>query len=392
MFSFLSKKHDPNVSLVVDIGTGSIGVALVHGVALKAPEVLVMRREIIPFREKLDVTRFVQLMQETLTVALDDIASKSSVFPGSAMISLASPWYVAQTRLVHFSQDSDFMVTEKSLRQITDDEIKLFLGDSASSNTANEMGAQQLIDARAVSIRLNGYTARHVTGRMARELDMALYCAMMPEMLSRGLTEVISRRYGTIPIRFHAFMYAVYDIIRDHFTDESSSYIIVDAAGEATDVALVRDDILLETFSFPIGHRSVLRSVMRELDLEGVAAVSALDLYLGGDATPEHVARMEPIVEKAMRDWQRLFRGSLEQIAAQYPIPREMYLLADERYREHYEKQLFEAGGDVLSETGERFRVHALDKNLLEHFVKLPISAVWDDFLCVIIMMAQKLK
>lgn len=387
---FSSNKGDRDTQLVVDVGTGSIGVALVRTNG-ETPEVVAMRREVIPFQEKLDVPRFIDLMKETLDGVIDKLAKDvPEIHPGDCSIALASPWYVAQTRLVHLAQNEPFAVTVKTVRQLVDQEVQLFLSSTSVANHG-AMDKQVLIDAQAVSLRLNGYSVHRAIGRSVRELDVALYCAMMPELLRDGFKEVVQKRFGDIPVRYHAFMFSIYNAIRDHFTDEAS-YLIVDIAGEATDVALVRDDVLLETFSFPMGHRSVLRTAMRELGLDSVSSRAALDLYLERHSTPEHDERMEPIVAKALRDWQRLFRGALSQISEQYPVPREMYLLSDERYRAHYERELFDAGDEAFKETGERFRIESLDRKLLEHFVHFPDGSVWDGFLCVIIMMTAKLR
>ncbi len=388
LFSGGKKSHHV---LVVDVGSGSIGAALVrldHGVE---PFIVATSRETIPFQEKLNVQRFVTLMQESLDKATDGVMKEhAEIIPTEVFFALASPWNTSQTRLVHLDQPDDFLITEKGFRQIIDKESALFTTTPFDPSGPKELLKNILIESRAMQVKLNGYEVAAPIGRKAQELDIALYLSVMPERIRDSFVQTTTRRWPHITPHFHSFMFAAFNAVRDTFA-ESASFIIVDVAGEVTDVALVRDNVLLESLSFPLGYHAITRMTMRELGLQNAAAISEVQLYLEGKSDAGRTKEMEEIFAKAIREWKLLFIGALTQLSEQYPIPHVIYHFVDEDYVVHYGDALRESADRVFGEDQGEFDVHSLDEEFLLRFMKLEEGQRADIFLCVIIMILEKL-
>ncbi|HXK37566.1 MAG TPA: hypothetical protein VJ579_00650 [Candidatus Paceibacterota bacterium] len=377
--------------LVVDVGSGSIGVALVRLEKSATPMILGTARQVIPFQEKLNVQRFVTLMQESLNAATDAVMEHNKdIIPHTVMFGLASPWNTSQTRLVHLDQPDDFLVTEKGLRQIIEKEGGMFTSAPFDPNGPKELMKNVLIESRAMQIKLNGYEVDSPIGRRARELDIALYLSVMPERIKDSFSDTIGRRWPHADLRFHSFMYAAFNAVRDTFA-ESASFVVVDVAGEVTDVALVRDNVLLESLSFPLGYHAITRMTMRELGLQSAAADTEVALYLEGKSSVERAKQMEQIFAKVVREWKLLFIGALTQLGEQYPIPHVIYHFVDEEYVTYYGDAMRESGSRVFGEEQGDFTVHSLDEEFLLRFMKLAEGQRADIFLCVIIMILDKL-
>jgi hypothetical protein len=377
--------------LVVDVGSGSIGAALVRLEKDTTPYILATARQVIPFQEKLNVQRFVSLMQESLNTATDAVMEKNKdIVPSAVMFGLASPWNTSQTRLVHLDQLDDFLVTEKGLKQIIEKEGGLFTSAPFDPNGPKELMKNVLIESRAMQIKLNGYEVETPVGRKARELDIALYLSVMPERIKDSFSDTIGKRWPHADLRFHSFMYAAFNAVRDTFA-ESASFVVVDVAGEVTDVALVRDNVLLESLSFPLGYHAITRMTMRELGLQSTAADTEVALYLEGKSDSARAKQMEQIFAKVVREWKLLFIGALTQLSEQYPIPHVIYHFVDEEYVTYYGDAMRESGARVFGEEQGDFIVHSLDEEFLLRFMKLNEGQRADIFLCVIIMILDKL-
>jgi hypothetical protein len=377
--------------LVVDVGSGSIGAALVRLSEGEVPSILSTAREVIPFQEKLNVQRFVSLMQESLVTATDHVFdAHKEVVPAAVVFALASPWNTSQTRLVHLDQPEEFLVTEKGLQQIIEKEGGLFTSAPFDSNGPKELMKNVLIESRAMQIKLNGYEVATPVGRRARELDIALYLSVMPERIKDSFSTTVLKRWPHVELRFHSFMHAAFNAVRDTFA-ESASFIVVDVAGEVTDVALVRDNVLLESLSFPLGYHAITRMTMRELGLQSAAAASEVALYLEGKSDSARTAVMDQVFAKVIREWKLLFVGALTQLSEQYPIPHVIYHFVDEEYVIHYGDAMRESGSRVFGEDQGDFTVHSLDEEFLLRFMKLEEGQRADIFLCVIIMILDKL-
>lgn len=377
--------------LVVDVGSGSIGTALVRLEKGSTPFILGTSREVIPFQEKLNVQRFVTLMQDSLIHATDAVMkANKNIVPDVVMFGLASPWNTSQTRLVHLDQPEDFLVTEKGLRQIIEKEGGLFTSAPFDPNGPKELMKNVLIESRAMQVKLNGYEVATPVGRKARELDIALYLSVMPERIKESFETTVLKLWPHAELRFHSFMYAAFNAVRDTFA-ESASFIVVDVAGEVTDVALVRDNVLLESLSFPLGYHAITRMTMRELGLQNAAAETEVHLYLEGKSDGERTVAMEQIFAKVIREWKLLFVGALTQLSEQYPIPHIIYHFVDEEFVTHYGDAMRESSARVFGEDQGDFIVHSLDEEFLLRFMKLAPGQRADIFLCVIIMILDKL-
>lgn len=377
--------------LVVDVGSGSIGAALVRLNDGNSPYILSVARQVIPFQEKLNVQRFVTLMQESLDAATNAVMEKNKdIVPRAVLFGLASPWNTSQTRLVHLDQPEDFLITEKGLAQIIEKEGGLFTSAPFDPNGPKELMKNVLIESRAMQVKLNGYEVADPVGRRVRELDIALYLSVMPERIKESFALTIKKRWPHVEMRFHSFMYAAFNAVRDTFA-ESASFIVVDVAGEVTDVALVRDNVLLESLSFPLGYHAIVRMTMRELGLQSVAAQTEVSLYLEGKSDAKRSQQMEQIFAKVIREWKLLFVGALTQLSEQYPIPHVIYHFVDEEYVTYYGDAMRESGVRVFGEEHGDFVVHTLDEEFLLRFMKLAPDQRADIFLCVIIMILDKL-
>jgi hypothetical protein len=130
---------------------------------------------------------------------------------------------------------------------------------------------------------------------------------------------------------------------------------------------------------------------MRELGLQSTAADTEVALYLEGKSDSARAKQMEQIFAKVVREWKLLFIGALTQLSEQYPIPHVIYHFVDEEYVTYYGDAMRESGARVFGEEQGDFIVHSLDEEFLLRFMKLNEGQRADIFLCVIIMILDKL-
>lgn len=387
---FSSAKSE-DIILVIDVGSGSIGAAFVKANESQPPSVIATARRIIPFQERLNVQRFILLMQETLSLVLDDLTqNRLNISPVSILITLASPWHTSQTRMVHLEQPEEFLVTDKGLKQILENEGKLFISSTATGDGPKELSDNTMIESHVMEMKFNGYEVTKPIGRKTKVLDLSLYVTMAPQKIVDAFKQVVEKRWPHGRIVFHSFMFSAFSAVLDTFAN-APSFIILDIAGEVTDIALIRDSVMLESISFPLGHRSFVRSAMRELALPHEAAQSEIDLYLEGKLTKERTALVDTVFTKTIRDWELLLVGALQQLSSQYPIPRTIYLLTNEEYVSHFSTAILSLSNKVLGENQEEFDVQILSTELLSHLVASDNGICKDPFICVIIMMFEKL-
>jgi hypothetical protein len=121
MALFGSKSHSGEISLVVDIGNGSITGAFVAFGKGNPPVFLYTAKRSFELVEKIDTTKLFEGMNTLLDEILKEMMEngfKNSAWkgrkkaPDNAMVTFSSPWFTLKTKHVGVSKENFFVVTE----------------------------------------------------------------------------------------------------------------------------------------------------------------------------------------------------------------------------------------------------------------------------------------
>jgi hypothetical protein len=376
--------------IVFDIGSASIGGAFVSIDPTRSPEIIFTIRRDIPFQEKLNFERFLASMISTLEemFALMQKAG-GGVTVDNAFCILASPWYASQTRLVHYSQPSPFVVTEHGLDKLIQKEIALFRESKLFAHSKVGNVLPDIMESKNIQMKLNGYTVQNPFGKKASDLEVALYISMIPANIHESINLSITKFWKLSSVHFSSFSYTAFSTIRDMFVDEAS-FLFVDISGEVTDISLVKDGVLLESISFPAGKNMLIRSIAKEMHSTIPVAISEMDMSLGGKSTREHTKQIEQIMTAATNEWKIFFEDALVQLAVEFPIPRSIFYTADDNITKWFEVAIREANFTRFSEEEGRFNVRLLGNQFLDRFVSVLEPDARDPFLAIETIFANK--
>ena len=281
-------KSGQHFIVVFDIGSASIGGAFASIDSGKTPEVIFTTRRDIPFQEKLNFQRFLESMIKTLEemfVALEKAGGGVKV--DQVFCVLASPWYASQTRLVHYNQPQPFTVTEKGLAKLVQKEIELFRDSKLFERSKQSDAAPEIMESKNIQMKLNGYEVKSPFGKRTNELEVALYISMIPGNIFTSINESIKKFWHLPEVHFSSFSFTAFDTIRDIFADETS-FLFMDISGEVTDISLAKDNVLLESISFPAGKNMLIRQLVAAMKTTSGAARTELKMYLEGKSNREH--------------------------------------------------------------------------------------------------------
>ena len=390
--SFFKKKPKggKHFIIVFDIGSGSIGGSFVSLDSARIPEIIFTTRRDIPFQEKLDFQRFLDLMITTLEemfVAMQ--RSGGGVKIDGAFCVLASPWYASQTRLVHYTQPTAFAVTEKGLQQLIQKEIALFRSSKLfAGSTVGDM-TPEIMESKNIQMKLNGFEVKKPFGKRVNELEIALYISMIPPNIFKSINGTIVKFWHSPSVHFSSFSFTAFDMIRDVFTEESS-FLFMDISAEVTDISLAKDNVLLESISFPSGKNTLIRALVEGMKTNSTVAISEFDMYVNGKSTPEHAAQIESILQDATKEWLSYFEGALSQFATEFPIPRTLFFTADDNVSKWYESAIGHTDFTKLVQEEGSFNVRILGNDFLSKFVQVLEPDFADPFLAIETMFANK--
>lgn len=390
LFSGLfQKKITSKYSLIIDIGSESIGAAFVELSDDNNPFVIDSERHLIPFQEKINIKRFIELMKETLSITINELKTRNKeIIPKSCLVTLASPWHASQTRVVHINSKENFLITENGLKEMLNNEAQTFVVENSKQSP---MSNNSIIESHIIEVKINGYALEKPVGRKTDNIELYMHITSSPDSIICSLKEILEKNWPHTKIVFHSFMFSLYNTIRDKF-DKSSSFLIIDVAGEVTDISLVRNDVLLESISFPLGYRVFLRRLAAELSLEPENAYSEIKLWQKNKMSKERSDQISSIFNKVVADWIILFSASLKKMSEKNILPRTIYLVSEKEYDTSFANAIFDKSSDILGENQEKFKVRTLNSELLSKFITdRSVNKSEDTFLYVTIIMLEKL-
>lgn len=330
-------KNKERLTVIFDIGSASVAGALVSIEKDNKPRILYSVRKDMVFQEELDF----ELFRISMLRTLDDVANilaqdglrcaedehKNIRSPRQVRCFFSSPWFFSQTREVAYSPSEPFRVTEKLISDIVDDEAREFM---SSQNTARKIGSgnRTLIEKQVVRIKLNGYETLKPYGQEVSRMDLTFIMSVVPEKLLKETSELIRKKFAVEDLAFGAFPTALFSVAR-YEMNAPEQFLAIDISGELTDVSIVKNYIPIETNTFPMGKKSVIRILAKKLNTNPQEALSLLHLYYSDSLEQEQKKRTGKALKTAAEQWGNSFRESLSYLSEHFSVPEVVYLAAD---------------------------------------------------------------
>jgi hypothetical protein len=394
MKMFSKRKVPEDRILVVDVGSGSVGAALVAlntdaVLGRTTPRMLFSVRTEIKSETTYDFTKYLNAMVVALEESIQKVHDARFAPPHRVVGVLAAPWYAAQTRTIHYQKSTQFTFTHKLWYELLMREAKLF-EESADATFGMFEGGLRLIERNNMEVKLNGYPAPSPFNKKTREVEMEVYMSMVPEYLVHTLEEVISK-YFARPITWSTYLFTSYAVVRDLFVGETN-YLLVDVGGEVTDVGLVKNGVLVESLSFPRGRNTLIRRIVEHLAVGWDEAESLLALYHDNMLAERHKKALTTVVGRVMDEWSHTLEHALATLTHDFALPETIFITVDEDVRALYEYATHKEGYTQFTLTNRRFNVIVVDASALHEYCALEQGATRDQFLMIDAMYATRKK
>jgi len=400
LFSF--KRLQEELIVVLDIGSASIGGALVLFSSAAHPTVIYTVRREMKFKEKVDFKNLVLSMEETLDLVLLDIqkeglaharvSGKMFSAPEKAYCVLGAPWYASQVRVIKESRETLFRVNQNSLSEILAREVNSFK-DSESERYLHEgilRGDIDLIEKETLSVKLNGYEVQKPYDRLTRRMEMLLYLSLAPREILETVREKIGRLFHLENIEFHSLSLASWSTVRDIWEKEKD-FLFVDVGGEMTEVLLVRHGVPQGTISFPLGKNFFVRKIAHRLRTTSHEATSLLTLYLLEKGSEEVTQQITDVLENIKKEWQGGFVAALREISEGLYLPPRVFLTAHSVFEPLFSQSIQNTIMSTDDISAESFSVLSINYGTLSQYVYIGGNLQKDPFLLLFSLFAHKM-
>ncbi len=332
-FLSLSKKYNKEkIIAIFDIGSGSVGGALVKISKNKNPLVIFSIRNDINFHKELNYEDFVNSMSITLKKTAENLLNKKIIAPSGIFCVLSSPWYTSENRVINSNKNKRFVFTEKMASKLLDNEIREILNSHKVkySDPFDLSNVPDIIEKHVLSVSLDGKNIVYPVGKKYTNLSMNLIVSFSTRFCISKIKEALNTVFHHEKINFLSFASATHLVLRDKYIGENS-YLLLDVAGEITDISLIEDGLLRNTASFPFGRKTILKYVSNSLNIDLREALSLLKLYNKGNLFSSHKELITPIIEKVRTEWHNYFNNAVSSIGSSLSIiPRNIFVTSDD--------------------------------------------------------------
>ncbi len=377
MSLFVSKKKQ-EISIVLDIGSASIGGSLVLFSQGHVPSVLYSNRLAIPIQEDVTGSRYVSAMLQVLDNVVSDIVKKGllhtkfirmqnkSIHQVTCVYS--SPWFASEAHTISLHEKTPILLTEHYLYNLLTKEREDF------ENKLEIKEKVILIEQKITQTLLNGYVTTKPQNKKARDVEISTFISVIPQDMSQKIENLVHKHVQPKKIVHHSFSLAAYRTITNIFPADSNSCII-DISGEITDISVITNDVITQTATIPYGRNTLIRALT---DKEGefyAAELSMLQMYAAGTLDKGRIDKIEKKITPILETWQ-------EKITPYISQEKTIFVTGDVGVVNIFMKKLSELGCKIIMlEAGHFEDVVSFRKGVTgDPFVAISVSFVNNNF------------
>ncbi len=341
MFGFGHNDKDATYGVLIDIASGTIGVAVVASeTANKVPIILYAKRtslritknkatgveDLRRVREAL-LSALLQLSQDGLQL-LTEHNSRAKVT--KLYVTCSSPWSFTIARDVHYESDESFKVTSTIINDLVhsaEEEIASHLKNMPETEGEDF----EIVERATVDMTVNDYPVKHPLNLKGSVLGLSHIVGLVPSDIMTSLHEVQDKLFPDTELRVHTYMLIMYCVMRDLFP-RVHSLCIINVTGEAIEFGIIENNLLIENTFVPYGSSTFVRDIMEQTGKPSSDILSTLEAH--GDDT----ALEEPDFSEQIASYKEKITEAVNGILTRRIFPTDVIITASRPYEPLFKK------------------------------------------------------
>lgn len=348
--------------LLFDVGSGSVGgaIAVLGG---GFPSILYAVRREIPHGEQTAdrlLAKMLQALSSVLHLMLHE-GFDSAGFRGEApdiaeaLVFLSAPWAISRTDFLHLKNDKSIPITEDLFRE-------LLINHKRENEAAHTLVP---IEQKLIKAELNGYETATPYSKAARHAVFAIFSSFSEEEVVRKTEALILRTLHPRRVSFHSFSLSAAAALQTLYP-EVPDFLVLDVSGEQTEVAVVKEGVLLETITFPFGRNHFIRRLARNTGAPAASVSSFFKLYGEGRGEGPLFEAGEKSASRAGSEWLNHFERAVSAFSAELFLPPTVFVTVDEDIRSFIAKLVRQVDVGTITPGGRPFRPVHVTEDLLD--------------------------
>lgn len=370
---FSGNKNNGELVAVFDIGTSRIGGAIFQMQKSGVPKIIFTAHEPIIVLEEMDIDQFFSLTTKSLSVVMSKMSQSGLGSPKKFFCVLSTLWYGSQTRIIRLVKNTPFVFNLKLADDLIQKEINLFKEEHIENTNAKVLP----IELKNMKTMLNGYETSTPLNKKAKELEMTIFISMSSLQFLDQIQEITASNFHSKIVKFSSSAMVSFAVARDMFK-EVKSFLLVDIDGEMTNIAMVKQGILSESFSFPMGRNFMTRNLAKELSSTLDEANSLMSLHKDGHAETGTRNNLEPIMNKLKTEWLHKFQECLANLSNDISIPSTIFMTVDRDLADFFRQIIENEQFSQYTLTESKFKIIFLSGDVFHGMVAFQDNVIRD--------------
>ncbi len=349
MFLFGSSSKEGKYSVLFEICSASVGAAIaVH--EANTVRLLWSKRLEFGYASEDDYVRYVRSMYAALLelgmqVTSEGFQHAREVRPDFSARNvvvhcvLAPPWFFGAVDFQTVTKEKPFQVNQTILTKVKNEGYSTICNSDEFASWEDLMGAPMLLEYYADAMKVDGYkvaNAEHVT---TKELFVQSYYSVVSESIQAHIAEVVER---VLPNHSVIFLSStrLLSTLPVQYEEKNTSHriIFLEIKGEITSLVLLRDEVLENIISIPLGTNHVLRKLSPKA-ISMKESQDALEMLLQRTGNSDFSAFPKELQDVLM-EWHASVEFSLRALTRGVAPPTSFYLFVDSLWGGLYERTL----------------------------------------------------
>lgn len=305
---------------VVDIHSSSIGAAYVVATAKNGASLIhQVRTPLVPAATEPLAEAFPRTLEAVLTALVHDGAPLLRKATGSGSVervvaSFASPWQESTVGSRVIEEDKPFIFTRELIKE---------------SETPQTPAGHVPVSEMIIATLLNGYEVGNPFGKRARRAELITLSSSLDSAMQALSEKIIRKALHQRHIEWNAFLPEAYPVFRDLYPHQRD-FLVLDVGGEASDALLVKHGLLISSSMMPHGVGEVARAARTA----GISTPAAGEITEAPLIDTSRNSSFTNKVDEAKAVWVGEALQWLGSIAKEEPLPRTVFLIAEEGIRD----------------------------------------------------------
>lgn len=370
MSFFSHEKSSVRYGAVVEIGSGSVLVSLIKSdQALPHPDIIWSKREYAPRRASGDLMSSAKgvltaLMNAILLIESEGRAALHAASPGAQLndmqVSVTAPWSYTITKVISYSEEQPFTITEGLLQSLMDAARKKITEEMKENELASDLGLAIMTRA-TTDVQANDYRTADPIGQTADSLTLTQVSAVAQTYLTDAITDLKNKVMPKAHLERFSFMLMFHCIIRDLYY-QMTEYCLVDITYEATEIGIVRDGILRYCTHTAIGISTIAREVAVTLNIPIEEAHAFLKEPYHTHARAALSAANQAALAVILTEYQDNVTALFHETGDTLSIPKVLFLHGGHQVEDFFSTQISAA---AKAATNSSHTVHTVSTDLL---------------------------